>query len=195
MAIDKFFCMSLLTEGRQHETTSSCKRRSDSEAKQRVGTIKRPVRTLGCICTPTLPRTANSKDENATTELFSELPLSQQTQDGIPSSYKKLIGRTEESSFYYAYGHSAKGGACGVERKRCSRCCKNGQWKNSRLYYPCLFYSCSYLFQVLEILLRKQWTPYDGLGALIISPTRELVLTLERKANHRQFKYSKFFEK
>jgi ATP-dependent RNA helicase DDX10/DBP4 len=29
--------------------------------------------------------------------------------------------------------------------------------------------------QVLELLLRKQWTPFDGLGALIISPTRELV--------------------
>lgn len=28
--------------------------------------------------------------------------------------------------------------------------------------------------QVLEILYRKKWTPLDGLGALIISPTREL---------------------
>lgn len=30
------------------------------------------------------------------------------------------------------------------------------------------------LFQVLEILYCKQWTRLDGLGALIITPTREL---------------------
>lgn len=30
------------------------------------------------------------------------------------------------------------------------------------------------LCQVLECLYRNQWTAIDGLGALIISPTREL---------------------
>ena len=33
----------------------------------------------------------------------------------------------------------------------------------------------SFLIPVLEILYRKKWGPQDGLGALIISPTRELV--------------------
>ena len=32
-----------------------------------------------------------------------------------------------------------------------------------------------FLIPVLEILYRRKWGPQDGLGALIISPTRELV--------------------
>ena len=32
-----------------------------------------------------------------------------------------------------------------------------------------------FLIPILEILYRKRWGPQDGLGALIISPTRELV--------------------
>lgn len=33
----------------------------------------------------------------------------------------------------------------------------------------------AFLVPVLEILYRRKWGPADGLGALIISPTRELV--------------------
>lgn len=33
----------------------------------------------------------------------------------------------------------------------------------------------AFLIPVLEILYRQKWGPQDGLGALIISPTRELV--------------------
>lgn len=33
----------------------------------------------------------------------------------------------------------------------------------------------AFLIPVLEILYRRKWGPQDGLGALIISPTRELV--------------------
>ena len=33
----------------------------------------------------------------------------------------------------------------------------------------------AFLIPVLEILYRRKWGPIDGLGALIISPTRELV--------------------
>jgi ATP-dependent RNA helicase DDX10/DBP4 len=33
----------------------------------------------------------------------------------------------------------------------------------------------AFLVPVLEILYQKKWGPQDGLGALIISPTRELV--------------------
>ena len=33
----------------------------------------------------------------------------------------------------------------------------------------------AFLVPVLEILYRRKWGPQDGLGALIISPTRELV--------------------
>ncbi len=34
----------------------------------------------------------------------------------------------------------------------------------------------SCLVQVLELLYRRRWSSMDGLGALIISPTRELAL-------------------
>ena len=33
----------------------------------------------------------------------------------------------------------------------------------------------AFLIPVLEMLYRRKWGPQDGLGALIISPTRELV--------------------
>ena len=33
----------------------------------------------------------------------------------------------------------------------------------------------AFLVPMLEILYRRKWGPQDGLGALIISPTRELV--------------------
>lgn len=33
----------------------------------------------------------------------------------------------------------------------------------------------AFLIPILEVLLRKKWGPNDGLGALVISPTRELV--------------------
>lgn len=33
----------------------------------------------------------------------------------------------------------------------------------------------AFLVPVLEALYRQKWGPMDGLGALIISPTRELV--------------------
>ena len=36
----------------------------------------------------------------------------------------------------------------------------------------------AFLIPVLEILYRRKWGPQDGLGALIISPTRELVSLL-----------------
>ena len=36
----------------------------------------------------------------------------------------------------------------------------------------------AFLIPVLEILYRRKWGPQDGLGALVISPTRELVISL-----------------
>lgn len=34
----------------------------------------------------------------------------------------------------------------------------------------------AFLIPVLEILYRRKWGPQDGLGALVIAPTRELVI-------------------
>jgi len=41
-------------------------------------------------------------------------------------------------------------------------------------YLFCQFLSTHALLQVLECLFRQKWSSLDGLGALIISPTREL---------------------
>lgn len=38
----------------------------------------------------------------------------------------------------------------------------------------------AFLIPILEVLLRKKWGPNDGLGALVISPTRELVSATEQ---------------
>ena len=38
----------------------------------------------------------------------------------------------------------------------------------------------AFLIPVLEVLYRRKWGPMDGLGALIISPTRELVRSFSR---------------
>lgn len=38
----------------------------------------------------------------------------------------------------------------------------------------------AFLVPVLEVLYRRKWGPQDGLGALIISPTRELVRVFSR---------------
>lgn len=42
----------------------------------------------------------------------------------------------------------------------------------------------AFLIPVLEMLYRKKWGPSDGLGALIISPTRELVSNLSSLILH-----------
>jgi ATP-dependent RNA helicase DDX10/DBP4 len=40
----------------------------------------------------------------------------------------------------------------------------------------------SYLIPVIENLYRNKWTEMDGLGALIICPTRELALQVFEEA-------------
>lgn len=56
----------------------------------------------------------------------------------------------------------------------------------------------AFLIPVLEVLYRKKWGPQDGLGALIISPTRELVsqslnlLVHYAHSTSRLFRYSMF---
>ena len=42
----------------------------------------------------------------------------------------------------------------------------------------------AFLIPVLEILYRQKWGPQDGLGALIVSPTRELVSPMLLDAFH-----------
>jgi len=39
------------------------------------------------------------------------------------------------------------------------------------------------IFQILECLWRNKWTSFDGLGALIITPTRELAVQIFKVLN------------
>ncbi len=49
----------------------------------------------------------------------------------------------------------------------------------------------SFLVPVLELLYRKKWGAQDGLGALIISPTRELVSAEISCSSFHKFKCNK----
>jgi len=53
----------------------------------------------------------------------------------------------------------------------------------------------SYLVPIIEKLYINKWTPLDGLGALVILPTRELVFFLFiKKFNYFFFKKKRLFK-
>lgn len=86
-------------------------------------------------------------------ELFTDLPLSSATQEGLKSAYFSKLTDIQAWTLPLALkGKDVLGAA------------RTGSGK-----------TLAFLVPVLEILLRKKWGPTDGLGALVISPTRELV--------------------
>ncbi|PUU76416.1 P-loop containing nucleoside triphosphate hydrolase protein [Tuber borchii] len=83
---------------------------------------------------------------------FSELPLTKQTLAGLHKAHFKTLTDIQRKAIPLALkGRDVLGAA------------KTGSGK-----------TLAFLVPVLEILYRKKWTTMDGLGALIISPTREL---------------------
>ncbi|KAG0131210.1 P-loop containing nucleoside triphosphate hydrolase protein [Tuber indicum] len=83
---------------------------------------------------------------------FSELPLTKQTSTGLHKAHFKTLTDIQRKAIPLALkGRDVLGAA------------KTGSGK-----------TLAFLVPVLEILYRKKWTTMDGLGALIISPTREL---------------------
>lgn len=89
-------------------------------------------------------------------ESFSELPLSQATADGLEASHFKTLTTIQSRTIPLALKGSDILGAA-----------KTGSGK-----------TLAFLVPVLENLYRKRWTEYDGLGALILSPTRELAIQI-----------------
>ena len=86
-------------------------------------------------------------------EEFADLPLSKQTLAGLKSAYYTKVTDIQAKSLPLALkGKDVLGAA------------RTGSGK-----------TLAFLIPVLELLLRKKWGPNDGLGALVISPTRELV--------------------
>lgn len=95
-------------------------------------------------------------DPAASLEKFTDLPLSAPTLSGLSASHFKKLTEIQSR----AIPHALKG-------KDILGAAKTGSGK-----------TLSFLLPVLENLHRARWTEYDGLGALIISPTRELAIQI-----------------
>lgn len=89
-------------------------------------------------------------------ENFVDLPLSQATQDGLAASHFKTSTIIQSRAIPLALQGADILGAA-----------KTGSGK-----------TLAFLIPVLENLYRKRWTNYDGVGALILSPTRELAIQI-----------------
>ena len=87
---------------------------------------------------------------------FPDLPLSRPTASGLEASHFKNLTDIQQKAVPLALKGSDILGAA-----------KTGSGK-----------TLAFLVPVLENLYRKRWTELDGLGALIISPTRELAIQI-----------------
>ena len=95
-------------------------------------------------------------DLKTTFKNFTDLPLSEPTAKGLSASHFKVLTDIQSRAINHALkGRDILGAA------------KTGSGK-----------TLAFLIPVLENLYRKQWTEYDGLGALILSPTRELAIQI-----------------
>ncbi|KAF7716782.1 DEAD box ATP-dependent RNA helicase, dbp4 subfamily [Penicillium ucsense] len=95
-------------------------------------------------------------DLKAAVKNFSDLPLSDPTARGLAASHYKTLTDIQSR----AIGHALKG-------RDILGAAKTGSGK-----------TLAFLVPVLENLYRKRWTEYDGLGALILAPTRELAIQI-----------------
>ena len=87
---------------------------------------------------------------------FSELPLSMYTRNGLQKmGFEKMTAIQRAAIPHALVGRDVLGSA------------KTGSGK-----------TLAFLIPVLELLYRKKWSHLDGLGALVITPTRELVCPL-----------------
>ncbi|KAK2733922.1 ATP-dependent RNA helicase dbp4 [Onygenales sp. PD_40] len=104
----------------------------------------------------TLTQRIEELDVKASPEAFSELPLSEATQSGLSSSHFKTLTDIQAKAIPHALkGRDILGAA------------RTGSGK-----------TLAFLVPILEVLYRKQWTEFDGLGALVLSPTRELAIQI-----------------
>ena len=93
---------------------------------------------------------------SAPPENFVDIPLSQATQSGLSASHFKTTTTIQSRTIPLALQGTDILGAA-----------KTGSGK-----------TLAFLVPVLENLYRKKWTSYDGVGALILSPTRELAIQI-----------------
>lgn len=95
--------------------------------------------------------------ENYTeTQFFDDLPITQKTADGLKRANFRQLTDIQRKAIPLALAKRDVLGAA-----------KTGSGK-----------TLAFLIPVLEILERARWTRDDGLGALVISPTRELAVQI-----------------
>ncbi|QRV98898.1 DEAD/DEAH box helicase [Ceratobasidium sp. AG-Ba] len=95
-------------------------------------------------------------DEGGTYTLFNDLPISNATKRGLKKAFYTTMTDIQAKSLPLSLkGKDVLGAA------------RTGSGK-----------TLSFLIPVLEVLHRQKWGPQDGLGALIISPTRELSIQI-----------------
>jgi len=98
------------------------------------------------------PDEDEGKDSASTPWLFSDLPLSQATLRGLQTSKFVKMTEIQRGAIPHAlFGRDVLGEA------------KTGSGK-----------TLAFLVPLVELLFRHRWTGMDGLGALVVSPTREL---------------------
>ncbi|KAF6826539.1 ATP-dependent RNA helicase dbp4 [Colletotrichum musicola] len=99
-----------------------------------------------------LEKAVNDFDPKTEVKSFSDLPLCEATATGLEKSHFQTLTDIQSRAVPLALkGRDILGAA------------KTGSGK-----------TLAFIIPVLERLYRARWTEYDGLGALIISPTREL---------------------
>ncbi|RAL17020.1 RNA-dependent ATPase HCA4 [Aspergillus homomorphus CBS 101889] len=104
----------------------------------------------------TLTQRVEELDVKDTIKTFTDLPLSEPTASGLASSHYKTLTDIQSRAISHALkGRDVLGAA------------KTGSGK-----------TLAFLVPILENLYRKQWSEQDGLGALVLSPTRELAIQI-----------------
>ncbi|QKX53061.1 uncharacterized protein TRUGW13939_00132 [Talaromyces rugulosus] len=104
----------------------------------------------------TITQRVQELDTKVRLEAFSDLPLSDPTTSGLSASHYKTLTDIQSRAIPHALkGRDILGAA------------KTGSGK-----------TLAFLIPVLENLYRKKWAEHDGLGALILSPTRELAIQI-----------------
>ncbi|SPO31003.1 probable HCA4 - can suppress the U14 snoRNA rRNA processing function [Ustilago trichophora] len=103
-----------------------------------------------------LEQGANSFVEPPNFKQFAQVPLSDRTRRGL-----KKAGYTDMTDI------QAKSLPLSLKGKDVLGAARTGSGK-----------TLAFLIPVLEILYRRKWGPSDGLGALVISPTRELAIQI-----------------
>ena len=111
-------------------------------------------------------------DASSRISKFTDLPLSRATASGLAASSFKTLTTIQQKAIPLALqGFDILGAA------------KTGQGMTSLIISEdpfadkkCPGKTLAFVVPVLESLVKKRWTAMDGLGALILSPTRELAI-------------------